>query len=132
MLSTYLYLPNEGHLEAVFHVFEYLALHRNERVVFDPTCPSVAKGTLIKTDWKSLFGDVQEMIPSDNPVPRGKEVDIRLFVDSDHTGEYFTRHSRTGFFIYLNMVPIVWFSKSQPIVESSMFGAEFVLGSVTS
>jgi hypothetical protein len=66
------------------------------------------------------------MIPSDAPVPRGKEVDLRLFVDSDHAGEQFTRRSRTGFVIYLNMAPIVWFSKRQPNVESNVFGAEFV------
>jgi hypothetical protein len=47
-------------------------------------------------------------------------------VDSDHAGEHFTRRSRTGFVIYLDMAPIVWFSKRQPTVESSVFGAEFV------
>jgi hypothetical protein len=66
------------------------------------------------------------MIPSDAPTPRGKEVDLRLFVDSDHAGEQFTRRSRTEFVIYLNMAPIVWFSKRPPTVESSVFGAEFV------
>jgi hypothetical protein len=30
------------------------------------------------------------------------------------------------FVIYLNMAPIVWFSKRHPTVESSVFGAEFV------
>jgi hypothetical protein len=44
----------------------------------------------------------------------------------DHAGEQFTRHSMTRYVIYLNMVPIVWFSKRQPTVESSVFGAEFV------
>jgi hypothetical protein len=66
------------------------------------------------------------MIPSDAPVSRGNEVDLRLFVDSDHSGEKFTRHSRTGFVIYLNMAPVVWFSKSQPTMESSVIGVEFV------
>jgi hypothetical protein len=126
MLSTHLCLPREGHLEAVFHVFAYLGLHHNARVVFDPTYPAVDMGTFIKTDWKSMYGDVKEMIPSDAPVPRGNEVDLRLFVDSDHAGEQFTRRSRTGFVIYLSMVPIVWFSKHQPTVYSSVFGAEFV------
>jgi hypothetical protein len=119
-------LPREGHLEDVFHVFAYLGLHNNARVVFDPTYPAVDMGTFIKTDCKSMYGDVKEMIPSDAPVPRGKEVDLCLFVDSHHDGEQFTRRSRTGFVIYLNMVPIVWFSKRQPTAESSVFGAEFV------
>jgi hypothetical protein len=73
-----------------------------------------------------MYGDVKEMIPSDAPVPRGKEVDLRLFVDSDYAGEQFTRRSRTGFVIYLNMAPILWFSKRQQTVDSSVFGAEFV------
>jgi hypothetical protein len=99
MLSTHLFLTHEGHLEAVFHVFVYLGLHHNARVVFDPTYPGVDMVTFIKTDWKSMYGDVKEMIPSDSPFPRGKEVDLRLFVDSDHAGEKFTRRSRTGFVI---------------------------------
>jgi hypothetical protein len=83
-------------------------------------------GAFIKTEWKSMYGDVKEMIPPDAPAPRGKEVDLCLFVDSDNAGEQFTRRSRTGYVIYLNMAPIVWFSKRQPTVESSVFRAEFV------
>jgi hypothetical protein len=88
--------------------------------------PYVALGAFIKTDWKSMYGDVKHMIPHDAPVPHGKEVDLRLFVDSGHAGEQFTRRSRTGYVIYLNMAPLVWCSKRQPAVESSVFGAEFV------
>jgi hypothetical protein len=107
-------------------VFAYLGPHHNSGVVFDPTYPAVEMGTFIKTDWKSMYGDVKKKIPSDDPVSRGKEVDLLLFVDSDHAGEQFTRRSRTGFVIYLNMAPLVWFSKRQPTVESSVFGLEFV------
>jgi hypothetical protein len=64
-----------------------------------------------------MYGDVKEMIPSDAPVSCGMEVDLRLFVDYDHAGEKFTRRSRTGFVIYLNMAPLVWFSKRHPTVE---------------
>jgi hypothetical protein len=126
MLSVYLCLPRERHLEAVFHVFAYLGLHHNARVLFDPTNPDVDMGTLIKTDWKSMYGDVKEMTPSDAPIPRGKEFYLCSFVDSDHAGEQLTRRSRTGFVIYLNMAPIVWFSKRQTTLESSVFGVELV------
>jgi hypothetical protein len=73
-----------------------------------------------------MYGDVKEIIPYDAHVSRVKEVELRLFFGSDHSGDQFTRHSRTGFVIYLNMLPIVWFSERQPTVESSVFGAEFV------
>jgi hypothetical protein len=126
MFSTYLCLPREGHLDAVFHLFAYLALYHNSRVLFEPTYLSVDMGAFIQTEWKSMYGYVKEMIPSDAPVPRGKEVDLRLFVDSDHVGEQFTRRSGTGYVMYLNMAPLVWLSKRQPTVESSVLGAEFV------
>jgi hypothetical protein len=127
MLSTHLCFPCGGHLEAVFHVFAYLGIHHNKRVMFDPTYPSVDMVTFIKTDYKSMYGYVKEMIPSRAPFPLGKEVDLRLFVDSDHDGEQFTGRSRTGFVIYSNMAPIVWFSKRQPTLDPSVFGAEFVV-----
>ena len=55
-----------------------------------------------------------------------KEVDIRMFVDSDHAGDKLTRRSRTGFLIYINTALIQWLSKKQSTVETSVFGAEFV------
>jgi hypothetical protein len=109
-------------LEAFFHVFAYLALHHNAMVLFDPNYPSVDMGAFVKTDWKSMYGDVKEMIPPDDPAPHGKEIDLRLFVDSDHPGEQFTRRSNTEFVIYLNMAPLMWFSKRQLTLESSVFG----------
>ena len=47
-------------------------------------------------------------------------------IDSDHAGDKETRRSRTGFMIFVNMALIIWHSKKQPTVESSVFGAEFV------
>jgi hypothetical protein len=114
-------LPREGHLEAVFHVFAYLGLHHNARVVFDTTYPAFDMVNFINTDWKSMFGDVKEIIISDAPVPRGKEVYLRFCVDSNHVSEQLTKLSRTGFVLYLNMAPIVWFSKHHPTAESSVF-----------
>jgi hypothetical protein len=119
-------MSREGHLDAVYHLFAYLSLHHNARVVFDPTYPDVDMHAFIKTNWKSMYGDVKEAIPPNAPVTRGKKIDLSLFVDYDHAGEHFIRRSRTGFVIYLNMAPSVCFSKRQPTVESSVFGAECV------
>ena len=47
-------------------------------------------------------------------------------MDSDRAGEKSTRRSRTGYLIYMNNALITWFSKRQPTVECSVFGAEFV------
>jgi hypothetical protein len=119
-------MPCEGHLDAVYHLFAYLSLNHNARVVSDPIYPEIDMRAFIKTDWKPMYGDVKEAIPQNSPIARGKAIVLRIFVDSDHAGEHFTRRSKTGFVIYLNMAHFVWFSKRQPTVESSVLGDEFV------
>lgn len=126
-LSSFLAMPREGHLDAVFHLFNYLEKKHNARIVFDPSYPVIDMSVFKEDyDWKSFYGDVTEAIPPNAPPVRGKDIDLRMFVDSDHAGDKRTRRSRTGFIIYLNMAPIVWYSKKQSTIETSVFGAEFV------
>lgn len=126
LLASHLALPREGHLEAVYHIYAHLRSRHNARMCFDPTYPNIDMSDFKECDWKTFYGDAKEAIPPGAPVARGKEVDLRLYVDSDHAGEQLTRRSRTGFFIFLNKAPVIWFSKRQPTVETSVFGAEFV------
>jgi hypothetical protein len=94
--------------------------------VFDPSYADVDMSVFKECDWRAFYGNVSEAIPPNAPQPRGKDVDLRMFVDSDHAGDKRTRRSRTGFLIYLNMSPITWFSKKQATIETSVFRAEFV------
>jgi len=73
-----------------------------------------------------FYGDVNEAIPSDMPSPLGKDLDLCMMVNSDHAGDTKTRCSRTGFLIFCNLSPIIWMSKKQATIETSVFGAEFV------
>jgi hypothetical protein len=49
-----------------------------------------------------------------------------LYVDADHAGDQLIRRSRTGFFLFLNTAPMIWYSKRQAAVETSVFGSAFV------
>ncbi len=60
------------------------------------------------------------------PPPLGKDVDLRMMIDSDHAGEKRTQRSRTGFIIFCNLAPIIWLPKQQAAIETSVFGAECV------
>ena len=95
-------------------------------IVFDPTYPEIDKSNFPEHDWKDFYGGVKEATPPDAPKPLGKEVDMRMHVDSDLAGDQQTRRSRTGFFIFLNSALIGWCSKKQPRIETSVFGAEFI------
>ncbi len=87
MLSSYLACPRKGHLENALHVMGYLRLKHNSRLIFDPTYPVIIQTAFPSFEWTEFYGDVEEAIPPDMPPPFGKDVDLRMIVDSDHVGE---------------------------------------------
>ena len=99
-------------------------------MVFDPVRVEFDRTLFLKRDWGySIYAqaasDSQEELPPNMPKPRGRGMDMRVYVDSDHTGDTVTQISRTGFVIFLNVAPIYWSSKKQTSCETINFGSEF-------
>jgi hypothetical protein len=90
LLSLHLAYPREGQLDAALHVMGYLRLKYNSRLIFDRTYPLINDSTFQHHDWEEFYGDVQEAIPTNAPPPLGKEVDLRMMVNSDHAGDKMT------------------------------------------
>ena len=66
LLSQYLALPREGHLEAVYHIFAYLKTHNKTSIVFDPKSVDLderAFGQTKISNWKDFYGDVAKELP---------------------------------------------------------------------
>jgi hypothetical protein len=84
--------PREGYLDALLHMFSFMRINHNSRMVYDPSYPTIDMIFFKPNNWKSFYGNVEESIPSNAPESCGKEVDLRLYVDSDHAGEKRTRH----------------------------------------
>ena len=106
MLDSYLELPREGHLEAVFHFFSYLWAKHNLSLELDPNYMEIDHGRLKKHKWVEFYGELKEAIPTDIMEPRGESVDLRMNVDSNHAGYIVTRRSSTELIIFLNAAPI--------------------------
>ena len=70
--------------------------------------------------------DLKEALPGNIPEQQDKGMTMSAYVDADHAGDPVTRRSRTGFLIYLNSVLMYWHSKKQTVVETSIFGSEFI------
>ena len=134
ILSQYLASPRIGHVMEAVSIFYYLENHDRTWMVLDPTrfdikwlpraneqAPEVRAQVL-----KKMYCDAEDLEPPGMPEPHGESVQINVFVDSDHAGNVITRRSHTGIIIYLNLAPIIWYSKKQNNVESSTFGAEFI------
>jgi hypothetical protein len=127
IMSQYSASPREGHIEAVYHIFAYLARHPTGTIVFDATTPRLDESSFQHdTDWKPFYGNVHEEEPRDMPHALGLPVAIACFVDANHAGNVLTRRSHTGIIIFIQNAPIIWYSKKQNTVESSTFGSELV------
>ena len=129
MMLSHLAMPRKRHLDQVLHIFAYLRKYHNTELVYDLSDPVVEQDIFERRDFTSSeFGSVQgkEEIPSNMPELRGLGFIMRAKVNVDHASDTMTRHSRTGFLVYLNCAPIYWWSKKQNSVESSSFGSEFI------
>ena len=113
-------------------MFAYLKSHTNSEMVFDPSWVEFDKTLFPKKDWGySIYAqaesDLQEEPPPNMPKPRGRGMDMRVYVDSDHAGDTVTRRSRTGVVIFPNGAPIYWIPKKQTSCETSYLVVNSVL-----
>ena len=131
MLSSYQAAPREGHLDQIYHIFAYLKGRPKLTLYFDPSQPNLdpswATGDEAET-FREAYRDAEEEIPPEHmlPEPRGRPVSTTAFVDASHAANKVTRRSHTGFVIFCNRAPIIWYSKRQNTVESSTFSSEFI------
>ena len=58
--------------------------------------------------------------------PRGEEDDIFIFVDFDYAGDKVPQRPIHDFLMYVNTTLVLWFSKKQSLVETHIFGIDYV------
>ena len=70
----------------------YLKWKHNSRLSLDPTYSDIDFVTFNDgSEWITFYGDVTKAIPPNASDPRGKSVDLRMWVDSDRAGDKMTR-----------------------------------------
>ena len=129
ILSEYQVNPRRGHMNAMFHVFGYLKQNPKRTLCFSPLWPDLSGGHFnyeAAKDFKEFYIDAEEEIPAGAPKSRDEEVVMTAYVDASHASNKKTRRSHTRYLIFINMAPIVWYSKRQRTVESSTFGSEYI------
>ena len=116
MMASQSALMREEHLEEALKIVSYLRGKRNYRLYLDPTYLEIDHVSFKKHKWVDLYGNVKEAIPLNMPEPRGKDIDLRTYVDRNNAGDKSTIRSRTGFLIYTDVTLIQWIYKKQPII----------------
>ena len=108
-------MPRQGHLETALHIIGFLKLRHNSRLAFDPSYCDIDHSIFWDCDWTDFYEAAVEAIPPNAQPQIGKEVDLSMFVDSNHAGNKRTRRSKTEWMVFMNMSLINWY-----------FGTEFV------
>lgn len=128
LLSQYQACPREGHLHHLLRIFAYWKSSPRISLYFDPRIPNIDYTGFIskRSDFQAHYRDAQEALPHNMPLPRGQPVQITAFVDASHASNQKTRRSHTGFIVFINRAPILWYSKRQNTVEASTFSSEFL------
>ena len=108
ILASQMVIPREGHMDVMLHVLDYLKERHNSSMLFDPKYPSINKTKFQKHEWKRFYGDIKEEIMNNCSKPLGREADLYMFIDLDHSTNETTRWSNTGYFIYMNSALVNW------------------------
>ena len=122
--------PRVGHLTRAKRIVGYLAKFLHGAIRFRISIPNheatFGNGPE-KHDWmNSIYGNPEEIIPHNAPVPKGKPVRTTTMVDANLMHCLATRRSVTGILHFVNQTPIDAFSKRQAQVETATYGSEFV------
>ena len=91
-------------------------------MVFDDTYPFFDDSSFFKLgNWEAFYPEASEPIPIYAPLARGNSIALSYLVDADHDEYKVSRRSHTDVLLFVNESQIVWYSKRQNTVESSLF-----------
>ena len=129
LLSSYQASPRLGHLLQALHIVAYIKRKTKLTLYFDPSYPIIDENCFTGNSpsvFQDHYRNAKEELPLRMPIPRIRMVNTTAFVDASHAADKVTRRSHTGFLIFANKAPIIWYSKKQNTVESSTFSSEFI------
>ena len=129
VLSQCLVQPRNVHLVQEFQIFEYLDIHNDSDLVIIPGISKFSDPITINIKIKQInkiYIEAVEDLPPNAPPSRKKPTQVSSFINSDHTGNKFTRCYQSCIILYCNKSSIVWYNNRHTTVESSIFDSKYV------
>ena len=110
------------------HIFAYLKKKPKLTLHYDPGLPRMDYSNFRTKQEEFLehYQHAAEPMPHHQPRLRGRSVTTTALVDTSHAANRKTRKLHTGYLLFLNPAPIIWYSKRQKTVETSSFSSEFI------
>ena len=131
-MSGFRVAPREGHLQRLQRICGYLLKMKHGFLRIRTDEPDYSDLPDKHYSWeRSVYGDVQEIIPRDAPKALGKRVVLTTYVDANLNHDLVTGRSVNGVLHFANQTPVHWFTKKQPTVETATYGSEFIAAKVS-
>ena len=92
-MSIHLALPQQGHMEQLYHLFYYLNKYHNSELILDPSDKVIDQDEFERqylTSGKFFHVSGNQYLPPNVTDPRGLGFVIKQSVDTDHSGYTFT------------------------------------------
>ena len=119
--------PRVGHLNRLKRIFGYPRTYKKTGIKFRMSIPDYSMHKVENCDeFETVYGHVEEEIPSDIPEPKGKMVRCTSYIDASLVHDLATGRGCTGAIHMVNGTIFEWYSKRQATVETAVYGAEFV------
>lgn len=125
-MSRFSNAPRTDHMQKILWMFSYVKRHLESKLAFDANTRDWSHIQFLRHDWSEFYPDAIEPEPANAPTPRGKAVQLNMFCDAAHANDHVTWCYTTSIVIFLQVTPILWYSKRQSTIKSSTFGSEFV------
>jgi hypothetical protein len=125
-MSRFCAAPRIGHLNHLKHMYGYLKKFESAAIRVRLLEPDLGERPEQTFDWfRSVYGQVEELLPKDAPKPLGKAITTITYTDANIYHDMLTGRSVTGILHLCNQTLVDWYSKRQATVESATFGLEF-------
>ena len=121
--------PREAHLDLAVRSFGYIKTTLHKQIAIDSrpmdfnrAQPDFEK---LRPDFLKDYPDAKEEMDPGFPKSFGPVLQTTILVDSDHAHDLKTRRSLTGLTGFVGSTPVIWLSKRQGSIASSIYAAEF-------
>ena len=127
-LNRFSAASREGHISRLVNIFGYFQSVTGRRksiiVSTEDIEEIIGKSSNVK-ELLDKYPEASEDIDEGFLEPRGRPISTPVYIDSEHAHDHVTRRSVSGVLSFVGSAPIIWTSKRQGTIESSIYSAEF-------
>jgi hypothetical protein len=116
-MSHFRISPQIGHLDCFKKNYGYLKRFKNGSIRLRVEKPDMNPYPIVEHNWlHSVYGDVQEIIPTDIPTPLGKNVLLTHYADANLYHDMVCGRAVMGVH-FINGTPIEWYRNGKQLLK---------------